>query len=124
MKTLVLTAALVVLTAVSFSQKVSENGQEMKSDLTKVKVAMYSNVSDQVTFIVMKQPEDKLNLKIKDEKGSLVYEKRLRKPENRKITFDIKSLPEGKYTFELAKGKEVLYTNSISKGAASIAFSK
>jgi flagellar hook assembly protein FlgD len=124
MKTLVLTAALVVLTAASFAQKVSENGQELKTDVSKVKVAMYSNVSDEVTFIVVKEPEDKLNLKIKDERGSLVYEKRLRKPENRKITFDIKSLPEGKYTFELAKGKEVVYTNSISKGAASIALSK
>ena len=69
MKTLILTTALVVLTAASFAQKVSENGQEIKSDDSKVKVAMYSNVSDQVTFIVMKQPEDKLNLKIKDENG-------------------------------------------------------
>jgi flagellar hook assembly protein FlgD len=124
MKTLVLTAALVVLTAASFAQKVLENGQELKTDDSKVKVAMYSNVSDEVTFIVVKEPEDKLNLKIKDERGSLVYEKRLRKPENRKITFDIKSLPEGKYTFELAKGKEIVYANSISKGAASIALSK
>jgi flagellar hook assembly protein FlgD len=124
MKTLVLTTALAVLTAASFAQKVSENGQEMKSEVAKVKVALYSNVSDQVTFIVMKQPEDKLNLKIKDEKGSLVYEKRLRRPENRKITFDIKSLPEGEYTFELAKGKEVVYKNFFSKESPSIALSK
>jgi flagellar hook assembly protein FlgD len=121
MKTFVLTAALVVLTAASFAQKVSENGQELKTDVTKVKVAMYSNVSDEVTFILVKEPEDKLNLKIKDEKGSLVYEKRLRKPENRKITFDIKSLPEGKYTFELLKNREVVYSNSILKGSEAIA---
>lgn len=124
MKTLILTTALVVLATASFAQKVSENGQEMKSEVAKVKVAMYSNVSDQVTFIVMKQPEDKLNLKIKDEGGLLVYEKRLRRPENRKITFDIRSLPEGKYTFELAKGKEVVYKNSFSKESAAIALSK
>ena len=115
MKTLILTIALVVLAVALFAQKVSENRQEMKSEVVKVQVAMYSNVSDQVTFIVMKQTEDKLNLKIKEEDGSLVYEKRLRRPENRKITFDIKSLPEGKYTFELVKGKEVLYKNSFSK---------
>jgi len=115
MKTLILTIALVVLAVALFAQKVSENRQEMKSEVVKVQVAMYSNVSDQVTFIVMKQIEDKLNLKIKEEDGSLVYEKRLRRPENRKITFDIKSLPEGKYTFELVKGKEVLYKNSFSK---------
>ena len=115
MKTLILTIALVVLAVALFAQKVSENGQEMKLEVAKVKVAMYSNVSDQVTFIVMKQTEDQLNLKIKEEDGSLIYEKRLRRPENRKITFDIKSLPEGKYTFELIKGKEVLYKNSFSK---------
>jgi flagellar hook assembly protein FlgD len=124
MKTLVLTAALVVLTAALFAQKVTVSGNEIKSDDSKVKVAMYSNVSDEVTFIVKKQPEDKLNLKIRDESGFLVYVKRLGKPENRKITFDIKSLPEGKYTFELLKGKEVVYENSISKGSAPIALSK
>jgi flagellar hook assembly protein FlgD len=124
MKTLVLTAALVVSTAAMFAQKVTVTGNEIKSDDSKVKVAMYTNVSDEVTMIVMKQPEDKLNLKIKDENGSLVYEKRLRKPENRKITFDLKSLPEGDYTFELAKGKEVVYANSVTKESASMAFSK
>jgi len=124
MKTLVLTAALVVLTAATFAQKVSENGKAFKSDDSKVKVAMYSNVSDQVTFIVVKEPEDKLNLKIKDENGSLVYAKSLRKPESRKITFDLKSLPSGEYTFELVKGKDVLYSNSVSKGSAPMAFSK
>jgi hypothetical protein len=65
-----------------------------------------------------------LNLRIKDENGWLVYAKSWRKPESRKITFDIKSLPEGKYTFELAKGKDVVFTNSVSKGVPSIAFSK
>jgi hypothetical protein len=124
MKTLVLTAALVVLTAVSYSQITSENRKEVKPEASGVKVAMYSNVSDQVTFIVMKEPDDKLNLKIKDENGSLVYEKRLRKPVNRKITFDLKNLPEGKYSFELAKSKDILYTNNVTKGAASIALSK
>ncbi len=124
MKTLILATALVVLTAVSFAQKNTESGREMKSDLSKVKVAMYSNVTDLVNFIVVKEPKVKLNLKIKDESGSLVYMKRLRRPENRKITFDISSLPEGKYTFELVKGKEVVYSNSISKEAASIALAK
>jgi flagellar hook assembly protein FlgD len=124
MKTLALTVTLVVLTAASFAQNNSVNSSEMKSEPAKVKVAMYSNVSDLVTFIVVKQPEDKLILKIKDENGSLVYEKRLRKPESRKITFDISSLPEGEYTFELGKGKEIVYTNSISKGADAIALSK
>jgi hypothetical protein len=124
MKTLILTTALVVLTAVTYAQKVSQNEQEKKSEVAKVKVAVYSNVNDQVTVIVMKQPEDKLNLKIRDDEGSLVYEKSLRKPENRKITFDIKSLPEGKYTFEVSKGREILYTNTMLKGSGSIALSK
>lgn len=124
MKTLILTTALVVLTAVSFAQKISESGQEKKSEVAKVKVALYSNVNDQVTVIVMKQPETKLNLKIRDEEGSLVYEKRLRKPENRKITFDIGSLPEGKYIFEVAKGREVLYTNTLLKGSGPVALAK
>ena len=123
MKTIILTTALVVLTAVSFAQKNSENGQEMKSENAKVKVAMYSNVSDQVTFIVMKQPEDKLNLKIKDEDGSLVYEKRLRRPENRKITFDIKSLPKVN-TLSNWQRERKLYIKILFKRLASIALSK
>ena len=124
MKTLILTAALVVLTAATFAQKATENGKEMKSVDPNVKVAMFSTSTDQVTFIVMKQPDDKLNLKIKDESGSMVYEKRLRKPENSKITFDLRNLPEGIYSFELVKGREVLYSNSLSKGSESIALAK
>jgi len=124
MRTLILTTAMVVLTAITFAQKVSQNEQVNKSEVAKVKVAVYSGLTDQVTVIVMKQPEDKLNLKIRDDEGSLVYEKSLRKPENRKITFDIKSLPEGKYTFEVAKGREILYTNTMVKGSGSIALAK
>jgi flagellar hook assembly protein FlgD len=115
MKTLILTAALVALTTAMFAQKVSVTGQEMKSETANVKVAMYSTISDEVTLIVVKQPEDKLNLKIKDENGSLVYEKRLRTPESKKITFDVSSLPDGKFTFELVKNREVVYSNSIVK---------
>lgn len=123
MKTIILTAALAVLTAISFAQTtVSE--KEFISGNDNVKVAMYPTSADQVTFILMKQPTDKLNLKIKDAEGNLVYEKRLRKPDNRKITFDISSLPEGSYTFELKKGKETLYNSSITKGNTSFASSK
>jgi flagellar hook assembly protein FlgD len=121
MKTFVLTAALVVLTTAMFAQKVSVTGQEMKSETANVKVAMYSTISDEVTLIVVKQPEDKLNLKIKDENGSLVYEKRLRTPESKKITFDVSSLPDGKFTFELVKNREIVYSNSIVKGNEAMA---
>ena len=124
MKTMILTAALAVLTAITFAQATSVNGNAVTSENTSVKVAMYPSSADQVTFILMKQPTDKLNLKIKDAEGNIVYEKRLRKPDNRKITFDISSLPEGLYTFELKKGKETLYNTSITKGNTSIASSK
>jgi hypothetical protein len=123
MKTMILTAALVVLTATMFAQKVSENVNGMKPENSTVKVAMFSNMNDHITVIVVKQPEDKLNLKIKDEEGSVVYEKSLRKPENRKIDFDLGNLPEGNYTFEVLKRRDTIYTNSLIKGSNSIALS-
>jgi hypothetical protein len=121
---MILTAALAVLTAITFAQASSDNENTVTSEKASVKVAMYPSSADQVTFILMKQPTDKLNLKIKDAEGNLVYEKRLRKPDNRKITFDISSLPEGLYTFELKKGKETLYNSSITKEHTSFASSK
>jgi len=123
MKTTILTSVLAFLIAVTFAQKSSENANEKKSESPKVNVAMYTNEIDHVTLIVMKQPEDKLNLKIRDEEGSVVYEKSLRKPENRKINFDLSKLPEGGYTFELTKGKQILYSNHVSKGSNSVALS-
>lgn len=123
MKTTILTSVLAVLTAVTFAQKISANANETKSESPKVNVAMFATVSDHVTMIVMKQPEDKLNLKIRDDEGSVVFEKSLRRPENRKIEFDLSQLPEGSYTFELRKGRQVVYTNLVSKESNTIALS-
>jgi hypothetical protein len=122
MKTMILTAALAVLTAITFAQTTLVSEKEVLSGNDNIKVAMYPTSTDQVTFIVMKQPDDKLNLKIRDEKGNLVYEKRLCKPSSRKITFDMHNLAEGNYTFELAKGKLVLYSNGITLGSETLAF--
>jgi hypothetical protein len=123
MKTMILTTVIAVITAVTFAQNGIEAVNNQASISPGVKVAMFSKASDHVTVIVMKHPTEKLNLKIRDEEGMVVYEKSLRKPENRKIDFDLRNLPVGSYTFEIAKGRHVLYSNSVSKSSNAIALS-
>jgi hypothetical protein len=116
MKTLVLTSALVILTSILTGQTISVNEPAKNTNACNVKVALFAGNDDRVNLIVSKLPEDKLYLKIKNEKGSVVYSKRLTRPESRKFSFDFTDLPEGNYTFQVAKGRELIYSNEVSKG--------
>jgi len=60
--------------------------------------------------------DQKVTVKLKKENGMLVHQKNLKKAENNRITYDISSLPEGKYQFVVSSGKEVLYTQKLNKG--------
>jgi len=50
--------------------------------------------------------------------------KNVRKANDSKITYDVAQLPDGSYTFEVVKDKEVVYSQVIRKGAGTLAMSK
>ncbi len=116
MKTLVLTTALVVLTTVSFAQSEIENKEnQLVLNTEDVKASIFPNSNDMVTLILEKKPGEVVTIKIKEENGKLVYQKKIKKVDSTKIKFDIRELPDGEYTFELVKDKQVLYSKKINK---------
>ncbi len=122
MKTLVLTTALVVLTTLTFAQSETtkmENPQVLNTE--DVQASIFPTSNDMVTMLVDKKPGTTVVLKVKEENGKLLYQKRIKKHNSSKIKFDIKEFPSGVYTFELVKNKEVLYTKKIDKSENTLA---
>lgn len=116
MKTLVLTTALVVLTTISFAQSEIENKEsQLVLNTEDIKASIFPNSNDMVTLVLEKKPGEVVTIKIKEENGKLVYQKRIKKIDSTKTKFDIREFPSGEYTFELIKDKKVLYSKKISK---------
>lgn len=116
MKNLILTTALVVLTTLMFSQQVNSPLTIDESKVTdQVKCAIFPNSSDMITMIVEKSPGEKVNVRIREDNDRILYQKRLNKADKTKVKYDISKFPSGEYTFELVKGKEVLYAKTVTK---------
>ena len=122
MKTLILTTAMVVLTTLSFSQNelaAKSNDYVLNSeDLT---VAMFANSEDQVTMILLKNPETVVKLKVKSENNRVLYTKRFKKADKSHVRYDISEFPTGEYTFEIVKDKDVLYSQKFAKRDSALA---
>ena len=122
MKTLILTTALVVLTTLAFSQSLNESQQPQNEPLSEtVTIEVVKNSQDHFTLVLKKETGQKVTIKIKEENGSLIHQKNLRKVENNIVTYDISALPEGKYEFEVKVGKNVIYSKTLRKSGGTIA---
>ena len=122
MKTLILTAALVVLTTILFAQNNEiKKENQLVLNTKDVKASIFPNSNDMVTLILEKKPGELVTVKVKDEDGKLLYTKRMKKVDSTKTKFDIREFPAGLYTFELVHDKEVLYTKRINKTENTIA---
>jgi hypothetical protein len=121
MKNLILTTALVVLTTLMFSQQVNSPLTNDESAVTEqVKCAIFPNSNDLITMIVEKAPGEKLNFRIKESNKQVLYQKRIKNDDKTIVKYDISKFPSGEYKFELVKGKEVLYSKTITKKDAAI----
>jgi hypothetical protein len=122
MKTLVLTTALVVLSTITFAQKEIAKATETKTEAKENVICnLYPSAEEQVTLILRKESGEKLIVKVSDSEGSMVHQKRIKKADDSKITYDISDLPQGTYTFEVIKDKEVVYTQNVRKGEGMVA---
>lgn len=119
MKTLVLTAALVILTATTFSQNAKEN--TAKENLN---VELFSKSVNMVTMKVDKDSTTNLAVKVRDEDGNMLTQKWIKKTNTKTFTFDISNLPEGEYKFEIIKRNKILYSKVVTKGQGIIAMSE
>ena len=125
MKTLILTTAMVVLATLSFSQNESkvESNEFVKSD-DGVTIVMYPNSGDAVTMILSKTPESKVKLQVKSSADEILYSKKFNKTDKARVKYDISEFPSGDYTFEVVKGKDVLYSQKFSKRDGTLAIAK
>jgi hypothetical protein len=124
MKTLILTAALAVSTALAGAQKpapTSDDSVEMKK--TSVEVAVLQHANDEVTLLMEKAPRELVRIKVY-EGNKLIYMQRVKKEATANITYDISEFPDGNYTIEVVKDKEVVYTSDIKKGPELLADNK
>jgi hypothetical protein len=122
MKTLILTAALVVLATASFSQEATSamsNEFVMTSD--DLSVAFYPNSTDAVTMIMTKDDNKKVKVRVSDSNDKVLYEKSYSKISHTKVKYDVSAFPSGEYIFEVLNGKEVLYTKNFTKRDGSVA---
>lgn len=122
MKTLILTAALVVVTATAFSQSettVKSNDYVMATD--ELSIAFYPNSADAVTMIMTKDDDQKVKVRISDAGDKVLYEKRYARVNSTKVKYDVSAFPSGEYTFEVLNRKEVVYTKNFTKREGTVA---
>lgn len=119
MKTLVLTAALVVLTATSFSQDVKQNVNKEN-----INVELYTKSIDRITMKVDKDSTTNLVIKVRDQEGNMLSQKWIKNTDSKTLTFDIGNLPEGEYKFEVIKRNKILYSKVVTKSDGIIAMSE
>jgi hypothetical protein len=122
MKTLILTAALGVLTTISFAQnEETKKENQLVLNTEDVKASIFPNSNDMVTLVMEKKPGELVTIKVKDEDGKLMYVKRMKKVDSTKTKFDIREFPAGAYTFELVHDRKVLYSKEITKSENAMA---
>lgn len=124
MKATILTTALVVIAALTFAQ--SDNGTNTESyalDTKNVKCAFVPSTNDMIVMYLEKAQGEKVKVRV-SEKDNILYTKNLNKKDSVRVTYDISSFPIGTYTFELVKGKEVIYSKSFDKRDNAVALAK
>lgn len=124
MKTLILTAALVVLTSLSYAQELdSTNDNKMHMKTADLELAVLQPSTDQVTLLMAKEPGMPVKIKVYED-DKLLYTRRVKKQGTAHIKYDLSQFPDGEYTFKVEKDKDVVYSVKVWKGATALADSK
>ena len=122
MKTVVLTAALVVLTIATFAQKespVKSNDFVLNTD--EISIAFYPNSTDAVTMILTKDNDQKVKVRVSNSDEKVLYERRYARINRTKVKYDVSEFPSGEYTFEVIKNNEVIFSKNFTKREGTIA---
>ncbi len=116
MKTLILTTALVVLSALSFAQFPQKNAPDsccyIADDL---RVVILQNNDSTVTLQMAKNSGDLVKIRIKEDGSKLIYNRRVKNYAVANLVYDLHQFPEGDYVFEIVKDKEVVYSKTVTR---------
>jgi hypothetical protein len=118
MKTLSITRTFVLalvanISFAQFPQSSSPDSCEYKE--TNLRAAIFEGNPDFVHVKVAKELGDKVKIRVKGENKTL-YSQNFKKYRRVDVQYDIREFPIGSYTFELIKGKEVVFSKVIEKG--------
>lgn len=117
MKTLklTLTLALALLAGISFAQfPQSGSPDSCYYEETDLRAAIFKGNPDFVHVKVAKNLGDKVKIRVKRDNKTL-YIQSYKRYVRVDMQYDIREFPSGSYTFEIVKGKDVVYSKVIDK---------
>jgi hypothetical protein len=110
---------LICSKAISKQESYVNTEQGLEADITKfhqVEICSKSNDMVHLEYIdIFGEGRRKMEVRIYEESGELLYSKHLDKVGDVKLDFDISKLPSGNYTFELLKNGGLVYEDVIVK---------
>jgi hypothetical protein len=116
MKTLILTTALVVITALSYAQFPQKNAPDSCCYITEdLRVVVFQNSDSTVSLQMAKQPGEVIKIRIRKDDNKLLYQNRVKSHTIARLTYDLHEFPVGDYTFEIVKDKEVVFAKKVSR---------
>lgn len=122
MKTLILTTALVVLTALTYAQFPQNDAPDSCCYVAQdLRVSILQNNDSTVTLKMAKVPGDLVKIRIIEDGDKLLHQRRVKSHALAQLTYDLHNFPEGDYTFEIIKDKKVVYTKKVSRSNSSSA---
>lgn len=111
-KAIQMTAILMMLTASVFAQVSSEKPEEGK-----VWTSMTLDGQDKVELRMIKPADARVTLSVYDETHRCVFKKRITDKDNLLLSHDISNFPNGVYTYEVNRGKELVMETRIRKSS-------
>lgn len=94
----------------------------LESDISKFNQVQVSSISNDRVHLeyldIFREGRRKIEVRIYEESGKLLYSKKLVRDGDVKIDFDISNFPDGNYTFELFKDRKSVCSEPIVKQAS------
>lgn len=122
MKATVLTVlSLVLFGAVAAFGMNTLNNDSITSGSSSVKCVVYTDQDGLVTFRMEKAPDEVVKVRLYNEKGSLMANRRFKKLTNIKLRYDLSECPEGIYTIKVKSGDDIVYSQPVNYPERSLA---
>ena len=119
MKTKILTIAMVALMMGMVLNSKAEEGDTNNRTIPEVAKTFKASINlfpdNVVKFHVVNPNQEKIKLRILDERGKGIYTYIMKKPKAARISFDVSNLEAGKYRYTVEKDKKEVMSKVIEK---------
>jgi|GEM_PF-2168663 len=113
MKTLIITLTLSILASFSYAQFPQSSTDDSCCYITKeLRAAIIDKDGSFVDVKIAKLPGEVVKIRVKDG-NEIIHQTRVKKEEVVDLKFDLAQYPEGKYTFEILRKNDMVYSKEI-----------